>query len=124
MLAVGEHLWGEVDDRIRRMTSGLAGGLGCSHEELCGALSGGALLIGAQYGRTSADEDDEECNLRVSRYRERFVQEFGTSRCTDIRESGYGSDGQWPCSVLVERATRLLWDVMFDQEGETGPATS
>ena len=43
MLAVGEHLWGEVDGRIRRMTSGLAGGVGCSYEELCGALSGGAL---------------------------------------------------------------------------------
>ena len=115
MLAVGEHLWGEVDDRTRRMTSGLAGGLGCSYEELCGALSGGALLIGAQYGRTSADEDDEACNLRICRYRERFVQEFGTSRCFDIRQSGYGSDGQWPCSVLVERATRILWDVMFDR---------
>ena len=118
MLAVGEQLWGEVDDRTRRMTSGLAGGVGCSNEELCGALSGGALLIGAQYGRTSPEEDDEACNQRICRYRERFVQEFGTSRCFDIRASGYGSEGQWPCSVLVERATRILWDVIFDHEGE------
>ena len=118
---MGEHLWGEVDDRTRRMTSGLAGGVGCSQEELCGALSGGVLLIGAQCGRTSPDVDDEACNQRVCRFRERFVQEFGTSRCFDIRESGYGSEGRWPCSVLVERATRILWDVMYDHEGEAAP---
>ena len=24
----------------------------------------------------------------------------------------YGSDGQWPCSLLVEQATRILWGVL------------
>ena len=114
MLAVGEHLWGEVDDNTRRMTSGLAGGLGCSYQELCGALSGGALIIGALYGRTSADQDDTECNRLVSAYRDRFLDYFGTTRCFDLRESGYGSDGQWPCSLLVERATRILWQVLSE----------
>lgn len=114
MLAVGEHLWGQVDDRTRRMTSGLAGGLGCSMQEMCGALSGGSLIIGSLYGRTSADEDDSECNQRVSLYREWFCQQFGSTRCQDIRDSGYGSDGQWPCSLLVEQATRILWRVLAE----------
>jgi C_GCAxxG_C_C family probable redox protein len=116
VLAVGEHLWGSVDDSIRRMAVGLAGGVGGSMEELCGALSGGALILGALYSRNSNDEDDEACNQRVQRYRDRFIQEFGTSRCADLRESGYGSDGIWPCSMLVERATRILWDVVYDEE--------
>ncbi len=114
MLAVGEHLWGEVDDRALRMTTGLAGGLGCSFEEVCGTLSGGTLLISALHGRTTPDGDDSECNRRVILYRERFLQRFGTTRCFDLRESGYGSDGQWPCSLLVERATRILWKVLTD----------
>ena len=112
MLTVGEHLWSEVDDRTRRMTSGLAGGLGCSMEELCGALSGGALIIGSIYGRTDASQSDDECNRLVCVYRERFVGAFGTSRCTDIREAGYGSQGERPCSALVERATRILLEVL------------
>lgn len=112
MLAVGEHLWGEVDKRTLRMSTGLAGGLGCSYQELCGALSGGTLILGALYGRTAPDQDDSHCNEQISRYREAFLQRFGTTRCFDLRASGYGSDGQWPCSLLVERATRILWQVL------------
>ena len=112
MLAVGGQLWGEVDDRLLRISSGLAGGLGCGHQELCGALSGGTLILGALYGRTSPDEDDTECNRRVSDYREQFLRQFGTTCCQELRDSGYGSEGQWPCSVLVEGATRILWQVL------------
>jgi hypothetical protein len=81
-------------------------------QEMCGALSGGALIIGSLYGRTSADEDDSECNERVCAYREQFRQHFGTTRCQDIRDSGYGSDGRWPCSALVEQAALILWQVL------------
>lgn len=112
MLAVGEHLWGRVDPQIQRMASALAGGVGCSLQELCGALSAGALIIGSIYGRTDASQDDEECNRRVSAYRERFLQAFGATCCEEVRASGYGSDGIWPCSVLVGRAARLLLGVI------------
>jgi C_GCAxxG_C_C family probable redox protein len=114
VLAVGEHLWGDVDDTIRRMTTGLGGGVGGSQQELCGTVSGGALLIGALYGRASVDEDEEECYRRVCLYRDRFIAHFGTTRCLDLRESGYGSEGKWPCSLLVEQATRMLWEVLSE----------
>jgi len=115
VLAVGEHLWGQVDDRIRRMTSALAGGVGGSLEELCGALSGGSLLIGGLYGRVDLGEDDEECYRRVCAYRDRFRRAFGTTRCCDIRASGYGSEGIWPCSSLVESAARILLGVLAEE---------
>jgi C_GCAxxG_C_C family probable redox protein len=114
VLAVGEHLWDGVDDQIRRMTTGLAGGIGCSEQELCGVLSGGTLIIGSLYGRTSAETNDDGCQRLVCEYRERFIAEFGTSRCADIRASGYGSEGIWPCSVLVGRAARILLETLAD----------
>lgn len=116
MLAVGEFLWGEVDGPIRRMTTALGGGVGGSQEELCGALSGGVLVIGGRYGRVDPDADDEECNRRVCIYRDRFLQAFGTTRCADIRAGGYGSDGIWPCSALVEQAARILLEIL-DRDG-------
>jgi C_GCAxxG_C_C family probable redox protein len=115
VLAVGEHLWGQVDERIQRMASGLAGGVGCSLEELCGALSGGALIIGSRYGRVDPVADDEECNRRVCAYRDRFRQAFGTTRCSDIRASGYGSEGIWPCSALVQQAAHILLGVLAEE---------
>jgi C_GCAxxG_C_C family probable redox protein len=115
VLAVGEYLWGEVVAQIRRMTSGLGGGVGGSQEELCGALSGGVLVIGGQYGRVDPEDDDEACYRRVCAYRDRFRQAFGTTRCADIRAGGYGSDGIWPCSSLVEQAAHILLEIL-DQD--------
>jgi C_GCAxxG_C_C family probable redox protein len=114
---VGEHLWGRVDNQVLRMTTGLAGGVGGCQQELCGALSGGAMIIGAEYGRTQPEEDDSECDRLVCLYRDRFVDALGTARCCELRESGYGSDGQWPCSVLVERATQLLLKTLDEGRG-------
>jgi C_GCAxxG_C_C family probable redox protein len=116
VLAVGEYLFGSIDDRICRMATGLAGGVGGTRQELCGALSGGVLLIGALHGRTRPDEDDSQCMTLVSRYLERFVQELGTTNCGDLRAMGYGSDGKWPCSVLVERAARVLLETLAAAE--------
>jgi len=110
VLAVGEHLWGEVDERTLRISSALAGGLGCSHEEMCGALSGGSLLLGSLYGRSDPAQDDDEFQSRVRAYRDRFLEAFGETRCGALRAGSYGPEGKWPCSTLVERATRLLLD--------------
>jgi C_GCAxxG_C_C family probable redox protein len=112
MLAVGEYLVGYVDYWMQRMTTGLAGGVGDSHQEMCGALSGGVLLIGALHGRTKPTEDDRECQRLATEYRERFGQELGATSCRDLRANGYGSGGTQPCSVLVERVVRILLDIL------------
>ena len=112
MLAVGEYLLGQVDDQFLRIATGLGGGLGGTHQELCGALTGGVLLIGALYGRTKPDEDNSLCKELTTLYRERFAQELGSTNCGVLRESGYGSEGSTPCSVLVERAVHVLLDTL------------
>jgi C_GCAxxG_C_C family probable redox protein len=109
---VGGHLWGKVDDSLLRASTGLGGGVGGCQQELCGALSGGVLVIGGVYGRTSVDEDDTLCYELVCAFRDRFAEAFGTTRCVEIRDSGYGGDGPWPCSAAVERATRILLEVL------------
>lgn len=107
MLAVGEYPLGQMDDRILRMTTGLAGGVGCTNQEMCGALSSGAM-----HGRTHPNEDDNQCRKLVAEYRERFASELGATLCCTLRANGYGSGGTQSCSALVERATRILLGVM------------
>jgi C_GCAxxG_C_C family probable redox protein len=116
VLAVGEHLLGKVDDQVRRMATGLGGGVGGTHQEMCGALSGGVLLIGALYGRTRADEDDSRCMQVASRYREQFVQAMGTTRCGELRAGRCSSSGTPLCTALAERAACILLEVLADEE--------
>ena len=104
MLAVGEYLLGQVDDSLLRMATAMAGGVGCTNQEMCGALSSGALLIGAIHGRTRANEDDRQCQKLVTEYRQRFTSELGATLCCTLRANGYGTDGKPSCSALVERA--------------------
>ena len=112
MLAVGEYLLGQVDESVLRMTTAMAGGVGCTNQEMCGALSCGALLIGAIHGRTRSNEDDRQCQKLVTEYRERFASELGATLCCTLRANGYGTSGKPSCSVLVERASLILLNIL------------
>ena len=108
MLAVGEHVLGDLDDRILKMTTGLSGGIGVTYRDLCGALTVGVMVIGAIHGRSHPSEDDTRCQELATVYRERFAHEFGSVYCHELRAEKYGAQGQEPCSVLVERAALIL----------------
>lgn len=112
MLAVGEHMLPEMNDRLLKLTTGLGGGIGSSQDHACGAFSTGVLLIGARYGRSDPDEEDEVCQEKVQNYRSAFQSRLGSVICRELREESYGSEGKQPCSVLVERAAGVLLEVL------------
>jgi hypothetical protein len=80
----------------------------------------GVAVISALYGRTSAEMEDQDCQELVSRYRQRFLDRFGTLRCGELRESGYGADNIEPCSALVERGVRVLVEVIEENRQAQG----
>lgn len=96
------------------MSTGFAAGVGSTHREMCGALSAGIMIIGALRGRTSPDVDDEACQQLAAAYRARFQEEFGLINCGELREEKFGSSGEEPCSVLVQRAAGALLDCLAD----------
>ncbi len=106
------------DPWLVRLATGLGGGVGGTREELCGGLSGGLLVIGARYGRADPGASDQPAYRLSARYREKFIEEFGMTRCQDLRDSGFGSKGHWPCSALIERAARVLLDVLEEESGD------
>lgn len=63
------------------MATGFAGGIGGTEQELCGVFSMGVAVISALCGRISKEEDDQECQDLVARFRQRFLDRFGTLRC-------------------------------------------
>jgi C_GCAxxG_C_C family probable redox protein len=112
MLAVGEHMLGNLDPYMVRMATGLSGGVGCTYQEMCGALSGGVMLIGALHGRSSSREDDQPAFQLASSYRQRFAAEFGTTRCGPLREQVHAPGGLGSCSFVAQSAALILLDVL------------
>ena len=112
MLSVGEYKIGSLDELTVKMTTGYAGGIADSRQELCGAFSAGIMVIGALYGRTNPKEDEQKCFQLVEAYRDSFNQVLGSISCSWLRAEKYGSNGIEPCSVLVQRAADLLLDVL------------
>ncbi len=48
-----------------------------------------------------------------------FIHQLSATRCADLRALGYGSQGKWPCSVLVERAVHIFLRTL--REGTSSP---
>ncbi|NDJ75985.1 MAG: C_GCAxxG_C_C family protein [Chloroflexi bacterium] len=108
LMAVGEFLNLALDENVIRASSGFAGGVGRSRD-LCGAISGGVMLIGIEHGRTSADQNDDFCQELSARFHQRFVAELGSSQCAALREQHES------CAILVEQAARILIDVLEEK---------
>jgi C_GCAxxG_C_C family probable redox protein len=88
LLFLGLDAQGKENPDLIRAMSGLAGGLGFSGDT-CGALTGGACLLGLYAGRGSAEEEeDPKLNLMVSELANWFTAEYsqlyGSIRCKDI----------------------------------------
>lgn len=119
LLAVGAHYLGEINPHALRLSTAFAGGVGGTTEELCGALSGGLMVISALHGRTDAQTNDDRCMALATAYRERFLERFGHIRCADLKEHWIGKKGQETCAELVAQAAGLLVDVLEGVEKES-----
>ena len=115
MLAVGGHVLGDLDPRLVRMTTGFAGGVGETREEMCGAFSAGVMIIGALYGRNSLDEDDLPAQRLATCYRERFAAELGTTHCGTLYDQVHAPGGLGSCSSVVEYAASILLDLLVEE---------
>jgi hypothetical protein len=87
LLLVGLGDQGKSDEDLVRAVSGLAAGLFSG--EVCGALTGGACLLGLYAGRgTPDDAEDPRLCIMVGELVEWFSEEYGRSfggiRCDDI----------------------------------------
>jgi C_GCAxxG_C_C family probable redox protein len=124
VLAVGERYLEDLGPAcawvtaLTRIATGFSGGLGDTREELCGALSGGVMVIGALFGRSNLAEDDQPAVDLAERYRRRFLETLGYTQCTALREQVVDAPGgPGTCGELVERAAMILMSLL-DEAGE------
>ncbi len=90
LLFAGLEAQGKLNPDLIGAVSGLAGGVGFSGE-LCGALTGGACLLGLYGGRGDENEDpDPRLNIMVGElvdwFSEKFGGQYGGIRCKEITQ--------------------------------------
>lgn len=107
---------------------GFGGGVGGSHAELCGAVSGGVLVLSLL--TPHADGADAEGKKRVyaavKEFRRRFEEVFGLTRCADLLSARPQPSGKTPaalrlgvtghCDTMIVTAAELLQEMLAERE--------
>ena len=114
---MGGHFLGESAPPTRLATP-FGGGIGSTHQDLCGAISGGVMVIGALHGRERPDQarEKEHAAALAARYRDGVLTELGETRCQPLRDRYHGTDGSGTCAPVVERAATVLIRVLSETE--------
>jgi len=120
----GLEKMGKSSPDLVRVMHGLAGGMGFSGE-ICGALTGGASLLGLYAGKAMPEEDeDPRLNFMIQDlvkwFKIEYGQPFGGIRCAEILE---GSDPSklTRCPIMVmgvfQKVQELLVENGYDLMG-------
>ncbi len=85
VLSVFAQSFGLDTDMARRIAQGFGAGISRSNE-MCGAVSGGVLVLGLRYGGSRADDTNakEKTYAMVADFLQRFKRLHGSIECTDL----------------------------------------
>ncbi|HAF61450.1 MAG TPA: hypothetical protein DCK95_03895 [Anaerolineaceae bacterium] len=110
VLWAGMQLFPEqIFPEMQRLATPFAGGIGGTNEGICGALAGAIMVIGAINGRQDGTSEDTECQDLAAEFYRIFKEEFGDTRCMNIKKNWRGKPGQENCNILVCKTCQLLF---------------
>ena len=84
--------------------------MGGCRQELCGALGGGVVILGALFGRDALQADDKPIYDVVVEWRRRFIELFGESACEPIRDHVKLTEPN--CLSVVLESTPVLVEII------------
>ena len=87
-------------EQVMAAMSGFGGGVGGSHCELCGAVSGGVLVLSLLYPQTDGADKAGKVAVyaKAKEFRRRFEEVFGLTRCGDLLRARPGVTEKNPAS--------------------------
>ncbi|UCD96070.1 MAG: C_GCAxxG_C_C family protein [Candidatus Bathyarchaeota archaeon] len=115
--------WGVQDELIPRIATGFGAGVG-RQGSICGALSGGIMALGIQYGRDKPTTTNTPYWFAQELIR-RFSARFGTVTCRELTgcdlatEAGqlkYEEEQIWTtkCHQYVEEVAGFVYDIVSE----------
>jgi hypothetical protein len=142
------EVYGKIDENLYKAASGFSGGLGCSAESQCGALTGGLLFLGTLFGRGFAGRGTDYYSGMTAKsfdlaqkLKAKFEAEYGGFTCLKVQEGilgrgykldraeegaafGAASDGMKKCGIVVGLGARWALELAIEElEKCPDPAT-
>jgi C_GCAxxG_C_C family probable redox protein len=107
-----------------KVSAGFGGGVGRTGE-ICGALSGAAIVAGMLYGATEGGDAESKARTyeEVQRIIKLFKEKNGFVTCRELKNppaDGETAFRRRACAALVEDAIIITEKVLFDKEKEYG----
>lgn len=124
LILQGLEMTGKSNPDLVRAMHGLAGGLGFTGE-LCGALTGGAALLGLYAGKGTPEQQEDPHLIfmvedLVKWFQTEYAGQFGGMRCAEIL-AGDSQNQARRCPLLVagvlQKVKELLVENGFDLSG-------
>jgi C_GCAxxG_C_C family probable redox protein len=125
LLILGMELQGKENPDLLRAMNALAGGIGFTGET-CGALTGGACLLGLYAGKGTPEQEEDPRLLFMAEdlvrwFKGEYGEKYGGIRCDEILSEG-GKDMGARCPAIVlgtfQKVKELLVENGFDLAGE------
>ena len=109
-LAITEVFQKNIKTDIPKVASFFGGGVGSTHREMCGAISGAVLAIGLLLGRTNPKIDIDEHKEIVKKILDVFNKNYSTTKCEKLIE-GLDKKAQLEkCTEIVGFITELVYE--------------
>lgn len=117
LMLQGLEMMGRSNPDLIRAMQALAGGLGFSGE-LCGALTGGASLIGLYSGKGTPEQAEDPRLLFMTQdlvkwFKEEYGAPFGGIRCDEIL-SGNNQNLARRCPMMVMGVLQKVKDLLVE----------
>ncbi|MDR1932480.1 MAG: C-GCAxxG-C-C family protein [Spirochaetales bacterium] len=96
-----------LDKNALLLAAGFGGGMGVG--SVCGALSGGIMVLGRLYVKERAHESTRIKDIE-KKFIDAFEKEFATLLCTPIKDRHFHPEHK--CRAVVLKAAEILEDIL------------
>jgi C_GCAxxG_C_C family probable redox protein len=102
----------EPDPSITKFASGFGGGMGGTHCETCGALTGGIIVLGWLFGRKDPGDDKQKVISLSSEFRTQFLKYFSSTNCQKILDLMEKQEIKMDCKKLTAETAGILYEIL------------
>jgi C_GCAxxG_C_C family probable redox protein len=102
----------ELPDVALKISTPFGGGVGRC-EDLCGALSGAVMGIGATLGRKEANDDKFTSYNAAKKLHEQFAGNFGSTLCKELNHGDFKSkEHEARCKNFTLESVRMTYRIL------------